>query len=128
MNQVAILLPAVLFLGLLPLKSDKTSLVKQFAVLMLTVVAFIIPWTVRNYQVSGLIIPVHSGGVTQFMKGNYEFEHYREAPMQSKAIDKMGVAYVAQLLGKDPALLNIKGTGVDQALMPHFLSFLRTEP
>lgn len=63
-----------------------------------------------------------------FMKGNYEFEHYREAPMQTQVIDHMGNAYVAQLLGKDPALLDLRETGLDQALMPHFLSFLRTEP
>lgn len=127
-SQIAILLPVTLFIGSVLLSAHRTSLVKSYIVALLTMVTAIVPWTLRNYYISGLIIPVHSGGVTQFVKGNYESEAYDKAPMQTQALDRMGAAYVAQLLDSDPDEFQLKATGVDQALLPHALSFVRNEP
>lgn len=127
-NQVVIVLPFLLFAALWPVKACKSTLAKQLIVVLLAMAAIVSPWMARNYLVSGLIIPVHSAGVVQFMKGNYEFEHYHEAPLQSMKLDRMGATYVAQLLGRDPAGLDLLETGLDQALLPDALAFLRDEP
>lgn len=128
-SQIVILLPVALFVVFLWLTAHKSTLIKPFVVALLTMIIIIIPWTIRNYQVSGRIIPVHSGGVTQFVTGNYEFEHYHEAPLQSVKLGELGVVYAAQLLGYDDvAEFNQLAADVDQALLPHALSYLRNEP
>ena len=111
-NQVVLLLPAAVLAGLLLAGSHRESLAKLAGVAVLTMALVIGPWTIRNYLTTGLFIPVHSGGIVQFVKGNYEYKYYDEAPMRSKEIDHMGVAYVAQLLGEDPADFGLRATGV----------------
>jgi hypothetical protein len=127
-NQVVIFLPLVLYTGFLLMKANKAALVKLLVVTLLTMMAIIIPWTIRNYQVSGLIIPVHSGGITQFVKGNYEFEQYYRWPLQSIKQEAMGVSHLAELLDRDPEKFDLRKTGVDQELVPHAVSFLRNTP
>jgi 4-amino-4-deoxy-L-arabinose transferase-like glycosyltransferase len=128
-NQVVILLPLVVLAGFLLLpKTHKATLAKQLAVALVTMVAIITPWTVRNYQASGRIIPVHSGAVMDFIKGNYELEHYDEAPLQLVKLEQIADEHVARLLGLDPSEYDLRAEGVDQALLPHALSFVRNEP
>jgi 4-amino-4-deoxy-L-arabinose transferase-like glycosyltransferase len=127
-NQVVLFLPLVLYTGFLLLKANRVAIAKSFVVVLLAMMAIIIPWTIRNYQVSDLIIPVHSGGITQFVKSNYEFEQYYRWPLQAAQQEAMGVAYLAQLLGYDPDHFDLRTTGVDQVLFPHALSFLRNTP
>jgi 4-amino-4-deoxy-L-arabinose transferase-like glycosyltransferase len=127
-NQVIILLPLVLFAGSRLLKSQETVLTRQFVIALLTMVAIVAPWTVRNYQVSGEFIPVHSGSVRMFIWGNYEFEHYHEAPLQSGKLMKMGQAHLAQLMGFDPSWFDFRMNGIDEELLPHALSYVRSEP
>ena len=128
-HQIAVLLPILLFAVLALLQAQKSSLARRFVVTLLTMAAIITPWTLRNYRVSGWVIPVHSGGVTQFVTGSYEFEHYGEAPLQSTELAALGYAYGAQLLGGDDVLeFDDLGVGVDQALLPYALSYLRNEP
>jgi len=128
-HQVAILLPLVLFTAFLLLEAVRSDLAKQFAVVTVAMVGVIAPWTVRNYLVSGLVIPVHSGGITQFVAGSYEFEHYHEAPLQSVELAHLSSVYAARLLGfNDVSEYDGRATGVDQALLPYALSYLRSGP
>jgi 4-amino-4-deoxy-L-arabinose transferase-like glycosyltransferase len=127
-NQIVILLPLVLFAGFLLTRALTATLARQFVIVLLTMVTIIAPWTIRNYRVSGRIIPVHGGGIVQFIKGNYEFEHYYEAPLQSVKLDLMGVAYVAHLVGHNAQGFDILMTDLDQTLLPRAISSLQNEP
>jgi 4-amino-4-deoxy-L-arabinose transferase-like glycosyltransferase len=127
-NQIVIILPLVLFAGFFFMKDYKPMLINPMFATLVIITAIIVPWTVRNYQISGIIIPVHSGGVVQFIKGNYEFEHYYEAPLRSVELDGMGNMYIARLLGHNVSGFDNRLTGFDQALFPHALSFLWNEP
>jgi hypothetical protein len=87
-------------------------------VVALAVIALTIaPWTYRNALVTGRFIPVHSGGVTQFVKGNLEFEHYHEAPLQSTQLARIAETRLAQMLGLS-GQFDVRSEGLDQALLP----------
>jgi 4-amino-4-deoxy-L-arabinose transferase-like glycosyltransferase len=128
-NQIVLLLLPVLFAVFFLQGAPWATLGKQFAVALLTLIATIAPWTARNYQVAGAFIPVHSGGVTQFVTGSYEFEHYHEAPMQASKLGRLGAAYAANLLGhKGVGEYDELAPATDRALLPYALAYLRNEP
>lgn len=127
-NQVVIILPLVLLVLIPAIWKRYFTSRRLLTAVLLVMVIIIAPWTVRNYLVSGHIIPVHSGGITQYVKGNYEFEHYDEAPLRSVQLNTMGEDFVARLLGRESDDFDVKSMGVDQALLPYAIDSLRKEP
>jgi len=65
-----LLLPGVLFILLGLTRSIRENLFRM-VVLCLTMAAAIVPWTYRNYVVSGAFIPVATGSGEVFWIGNY---------------------------------------------------------
>jgi 4-amino-4-deoxy-L-arabinose transferase-like glycosyltransferase len=133
-NQIALPL-GLLVLGGLALTGYRRQFLRNSAIsgklgalsALIAMSAIILPWTVRNYQVSGQIVPVHSGLIMQFVKGNYEFAHYQEAPLRSVQLDAMSAAYVVDLLDLAPGQ-DVRTLGVDQQLAPYALAAIRQEP
>ena len=70
---------------------------------------------------------MHSGGVTQFVKGNLQFEHYREAPLQSTQLARIAETILAHRLGLTEQL-DVRREGLDQALLPLAVESLRRQP
>jgi 4-amino-4-deoxy-L-arabinose transferase-like glycosyltransferase len=126
-NQVVILLPLALWTALFLMWARKAETLFLASITLLTMAAVILPWTARNYLVSGRFIPVHSGGITQFVKGNFEFEFYAQAPLRSVEIARISEAHLAQVLTL-PEQLDVRDEGMDQLLLPHAIAFLRDEP
>jgi hypothetical protein len=129
-NQATLLLPPLLFgisllVERLSLRNAQSGAAGGTAhrpglrwVVALAVIALTIaPWTYRNALVTGRFIPVHSGGVTQFVKGNLEFEHYHEAPLQSTQLARIAETRLAQMLGLS-GQFDVRSEGLDQALLP----------
>jgi 4-amino-4-deoxy-L-arabinose transferase-like glycosyltransferase len=127
-NQIVILLPLVLLPFIVATAAHKARALALFALTPLVMLAVILPWTVRNYQVAGTIIPVHSGGITQFLKGSLEFENYHRAPLRLMELERMGREEMAKLLGLDVAAFDERTPGVDEALLPFALAYVREHP
>lgn len=147
-NQVVLLLPIVLCAVYLVTTGDRRAAIRQSGVVLLAIALTILPWTVRNYRLTGRLIPVHLGGITQFVKGNFEFEHYAEAPLQLVKLEGIANKEMAELLGIDvtsqdsspsggiqteppgpsKALMNEWERGVEDALTPYALATLRDTP
>jgi hypothetical protein len=129
-NQATLLLPPLLFgisllVERLPIRNAQIGAAGGTArrpglrwVVALALIALTIaPWTYRNARVTGRLIPVHSGGVTQFVKGNLEFEYYHEAPLQSTQLARNAETRLAQMLGLS-GQFDVRSEGLDQALLP----------
>jgi 4-amino-4-deoxy-L-arabinose transferase-like glycosyltransferase len=143
-NQVVLLLPIVLCAVYLVTTGDRRVAIRQWGVVFLAVALTILPWTVRNYRVSGRLIPVHLGGITQFVKGNLEFEHYAEAPLQLVKLEGIANRAMAKLPGVDVTsyasspsggtqdtseiLMDEMASGVEETLTPYALAYLRNYP
>jgi 4-amino-4-deoxy-L-arabinose transferase-like glycosyltransferase len=127
-NQVIIFSPFLLIPGLLLRKPPRAKYLMRSTLLLLTMVAVISPWTFRNYMLSGRIIPVHSGGIYDFVKGFFEYEFHDEAPLQLSKIEHIAITHVSELLGIDPSQFNNTAEGVDQALYPYAISIIKNKP
>lgn len=129
-NQIVLTLPLVLFPVVLFGMRDRKRVLGLMAIAIIVMMAMVLPWTIRNYLVSGYVIPVHSGGVAQFIKGNWVEDHYSEAPMESDWLDIMSDKYIVDLLGEGvPASQsNIRAMGLDQKLIPYAVDYLANQP
>ncbi len=127
-NQIVMLLPLALLPAIVATAAQKMKAMALFALTPLAMLIVILPWTVRNYQVAGTIIPVHSGAITQFLKGSFEFENYHRAPLQLMELERMGREEMAKLLGLDVAAFDERTPGVDEALLPFALAYVREDP
>ena len=124
-NQIVVLLPLALLPALLLLKTGRARAFGLLTVTVLTMALTILPWTIRNHQVSGRFILVHSGGVTQFFKGNLEYEYYDEAPLQLMKLEDAAMTRMAKMLGIEWAAYDERHPGMDEAVWPFLLADLR---
>lgn len=124
-NQMAALLLLVLLSALPLFGAGRVRAVRLLTVTALTMALTILPWTIRNYQVSGRFILAHSGGVTQFFKGNLEYEYYDEAPLQLLQLERAAMTRMAEMLGIEWAAYDERHPGMDEAVWPFLLADLR---
>jgi 4-amino-4-deoxy-L-arabinose transferase-like glycosyltransferase len=86
-SQVVLLFPSVLIVTSLFESSRWKSLLTRIGVAMLVMTIIILPWTLRNYNVTnGGFYIVRQGGPLNFLFGNFQASHYDEAPMQLSAL------------------------------------------
>lgn len=86
------------------------------------------PWAARNYRLTGQLIPVHSGGVSVFVQGNFEYLHYSEAPMRSVDLQRISLGYIVPLIDGADRGVELWPAETDQALLRHALAFIRYQP
>lgn len=129
-NQISLPLVLGLFLVLLVLQfKEWKALLLPMGVAVGTAILVILPWMIRNYNESGgRLIPVHEGGVTQFVKGNYEFELYDEAPLRSVELADLASVELAKLLDRDPNSFDVRSEGLDEDLRSHAVDYVEEHP
>lgn len=125
-NQIVVLLPLALLPALLLFRSGRARAFGLLTVTVLTTALTILPWTVRNYQVSGRFILVHSGAITQLFKGNLEYEHYDEAPLQLMKLEQAAMIRMAEMLDIEWSAYDERHPGMDEAVWPFLLADLRS--
>lgn len=128
-NQIVILLPLFLFVVLYLFEKREFIPIKFTATTLAVMVATITPWTIRNYEISGQIIPVNSGGIALFVEGNCQSEHYNEAPLQLTKLRIIDKKCAERLLGhRSGSTFSFEAQGIDKALTPYAMSYLLHRP
>ncbi len=76
MKATIVAYPAFAILYLLVQGVDRKKLVRQAAALVLVLVCFTVPWTVRNYVIFDRVIPVTYGAGDALLLGTYQGVNY----------------------------------------------------
>ncbi len=129
-SQTALLLPLLLF-GLVIgwERQHRRALILRAAAGTLVTTLVIAPWTIRNYhETGGKFIPVHSGGVMEFVSGIYYVDYYDQAPLRVVILDHLAQAEVARLAGHEPGRFDRGARGVDEALWPYARDYVLHSP
>jgi 4-amino-4-deoxy-L-arabinose transferase-like glycosyltransferase len=129
-NQISLPLVLGLFLVLLVLQfKEWKALLRPMGLAVGTAIVVILPWMIRNYkETDGRLIPVHEGGITQFVKGNYEFELYEEAPLRSVELADLASVELAKSLDRDPNNFDVRSEGLDEDLRSHAVDYVQEHP
>jgi 4-amino-4-deoxy-L-arabinose transferase-like glycosyltransferase len=95
----SILFPFSILIGLYVAGQGRPG--SRIAGLALTTVCIlvVIPWTMRNYSASGMLVPVHTSLGLNLMQGDAIAEHWCETPLSTLAIWEKGNARKDSILG-----------------------------
>ena len=89
--------------------------------------AFVLPWTWRNWQLTGRFLPTHTGGGYNFYLGNGFAKHWLESPLsyqELKRFTELDTQALYNLLGFTPE----DPQDVDAVLMQAALTELKAKP
>lgn len=126
-QQIALLVLPAMAAGFVLFTSPRWPLIRAFTVATIIMIVCVIPWTMRNYQVSEEFVPVHAGGITQLVKGHYEYLYFDQAPYQSVELAYLAEARLAEILGEEPNF-DLRMPGVEQALRPYAIDLIVNNP
>lgn len=73
---------------------------KQVACIIITAIIIVIPWTIRNWKLTGTFIPVHLLVGLNFQIGDAVVDNYAKSPFSHEDLWKMGDARVQALAEK----------------------------
>ena len=107
-----LVMPGVCTVYLLVVKKKKASAyLYHFAILAITLILFIVPWSVRNYKLFGEFIPITSGTANPMLLGTYQGSN---AP-KDEELDYETNVY-AVIREKYPEYYNADGTIKDDVI------------
>lgn len=124
----AVYFPFVIILPLLLLWLLSRKIVTEAVLIVLTALLCIIPWTIRNYSLSGKFVPVHVGLGGNLKRGNLMSEEFLKNPFSYSYLFKITQKEMDVFLSKEEENRIQKDLNRNKLMLESALKDIRENP